>query len=277
MPTSVNLAAAMASVFADGTGAMCPHLTWDADRDMEFVVFNTSSGSKTVSKVKPFFFVHAINAFHEGQNIVSHYTCYDDPKPFYDPHGAFGYVDPMAIPANRPAVYRNEKMCRVSLDLVSETAEWQHLSPILDREGTEWFVELPRINEAHFGKAYCFVYGAGNPGRSIDEASAFNGIVKRDLCAKDGAPNAKVYKREGHFASEPLFLARGTPDSSEDEGVLMSIVFDGSTRTSYLLVLDAKSMEMLAEAWLPDGFTIPNTYHSRFYPRSSAADVDILV
>lgn len=277
MPTTMNLAGAIAGVFKDGKGAMCPHVGWDASKEMDFVVFDLKTGAVNVTKTTtPFYFVHAVNAYHQGPQIISDYTCYDDPKPFYDPHSAFGYVDSMSVPENRPQVLKAEGFCRVTTNIESGVSTWVHHSPSVDANGTEYFFELPRMNEAFFGKEYCFVYGAGNPGRTVEEVDAFNGIVKRNLCEGQGVANTKVWSLPDYYATEPLFVKR-PGGSAEDDGLLLSIAFSGEAATSVLLILDAAKLELIARVWLPTGYFIPNTYHSRFYPAKEAAAQPIVI
>jgi len=52
--------------------------------------------------------------------------------------------------------------------------------------------------------------------------------------------------------------------SNEDDGVLWSHVYDGIRRESYLLVLDARTMEPLAKAY--SGFRGTIEFHGAFFP-----------
>ena len=56
---------------------------------------------------------------------------------------------------------------------------------------------------------------------------------------------------EDHYATEPNFLPRPGA-TEEDDGILLSTVLGGGDiQTSYLLVLDAKTMKPLARAKSP--------------------------
>ena len=58
-----------------------------------------------------------------------------------------------------------------------------------------------------------------------------------------------------------MFVAE--PDAEgEDEGVLLSVVLDGHRGNSFLLVLDARSLEELARADAPHH--IPFGFHGQF-------------
>jgi beta,beta-carotene 9',10'-dioxygenase len=55
----------------------------------------------------------------------------------------------------------------------------------------------------------------------------------------------------------------GCPDTDgEDEGVVLSVVLDGRKGSSFLLVLDATSLEELARAEVPHH--IPFGFHGAF-------------
>jgi carotenoid cleavage dioxygenase-like enzyme len=70
-----------------------------------------------------------------------------------------------------------------------------------------------------------------------------------------------VWAEDGCFPGEPVFVAAPDGDA-EDEGVLLSVVLDGERGTSFLLVLDAASLEELARAEAPHH--IPFGFHGQF-------------
>jgi beta,beta-carotene 9',10'-dioxygenase len=66
---------------------------------------------------------------------------------------------------------------------------------------------------------------------------------------------------EGYYPGEPVFVA--IPDAtSEDEGVILSVVLDGKQGHSFLLVLDAASFTELARAEVPH--PIPFGFHGAY-------------
>jgi carotenoid cleavage dioxygenase-like enzyme len=65
----------------------------------------------------------------------------------------------------------------------------------------------------------------------------------------------------GCYPGEPVFIA--APDSQvENEGVLLSVVFDAQRRTSFLLVLDAQTLSEVARADVPHH--VPFGFHGQF-------------
>jgi beta,beta-carotene 9',10'-dioxygenase len=61
-----------------------------------------------------------------------------------------------------------------------------------------------------------------------------------------------------------LIISQGAEE--EDDGVLMSIVFNGEREQSYLLLLDARSLEQIARAYLPHN--IPWSAHGLHFPEA---------
>ena len=100
--------------------------------------------------------------------------------------------------------------------------------------------ELPTINPSYATKKHRYVYGVVDSGKS----SAFSdSLVKYDL---ENHSN-KIWSVHGHTAGEPIFVA--DPDSKEEDGgVLLSVVLDGYEGKSYLLVLDAQTLDEVGRA-----------------------------
>ena len=51
--------------------------------------------------------------------------------------------------------------------------------------------------------------------------------------------------------------------TSEDDGVLVTLAFDGEKEKSYLLILDAKTFTPLNSAFTP--YRIPYSFHGNFF------------
>ncbi|CAG8679156.1 10662_t:CDS:1, partial [Scutellospora calospora] len=60
-----------------------------------------------------------------------------------------------------------------------------------------------------------------------------------------------MWGSENHYPSEAVFVPRPGKINDEDDGVLLSIVFDSENNKSLLLILDARTMNELARADLP--------------------------
>jgi len=113
-------------------------------------------------------------------------------------------------------------------------------------------LELPRINYgANNERPYRYVWG-------IDaETGWLDSIVKTDV--RERATTR--WSEHGCSPGEPVFIA--APQSeSEDDGVLLSVVFDSRSGRSFLLVLDASDLSELARAEAPHH--IPYGFHGQF-------------
>jgi carotenoid cleavage dioxygenase-like enzyme len=113
-------------------------------------------------------------------------------------------------------------------------------------------IELPRINYRRCNeRPYRYVWGVGSRDGWLDR------IVKADV----EASTSSVWSEGGCFPGEPVFVA--APEAQEeDEGVLLSVVLDGHSGNSFLLVLDAGSLEELARAEAPHH--VPFGFHGQF-------------
>jgi beta,beta-carotene 9',10'-dioxygenase len=72
----------------------------------------------------------------------------------------------------------------------------------------------------------------------------------------------KVWQEPGCYPGEPIFV-RSPRMSREDGGVLLSVVLDARERTSYLLVLDARTLREIGRARVPHH--IPFGFHGEHF------------
>ncbi|KAF3481068.1 carotenoid cleavage dioxygenase 1 [Arthroderma uncinatum] len=117
--------------------------------------------------------------------------------------------------------------------------------------------ELPTMNPRYITRPHRYIYGVNFTGNS----TFLDGLVKMDTKTHE----AKYWSYHGQNAGEPIFVPRtksgpfgsgslngASPDAEdiddEDDGVLLSVVLDGLSGKSYLLVLDAKTMTEVGRA-----------------------------
>ena len=116
--------------------------------------------------------------------------------------------------------------------------------------------ELPRVNPRFIAKPYRYVYAVRSPPGRV-----FDALIKLDVESKK---ELAVWEIPCTSPSEPIFVPR--PDATndqEDDGVILSVIFEQRTKRSFLLVLDAKTFKELARAHLP--VHIPLSFHGNFY------------
>ena len=119
------------------------------------------------------------------------------------------------------------------------------------------FVEFPRINPKLVGKLNQYAYALASS--NLKEPD-FNEIVKYDL--KNDTSEVYGYG-SGKFGAEPVFVpAEGA--QSEDEGYLLSLVYNQETDNSDLIILNAKEPKSgpLATVHLPQ--RVPFGFHGEW-------------
>ena len=71
--------------------------------------------------------------------------------------------------------------------------------------------------------------------------------------------------QENHYPSEMYFIAN--PEAkSEDDGVLVTITYDGEKEQSYFMVIDALTFIEIDRAYLPHN--IPWSAHGMHFPEA---------
>ncbi|KAK0644688.1 carotenoid oxygenase [Cercophora newfieldiana] len=111
--------------------------------------------------------------------------------------------------------------------------------------------ELPTINPRFATKRHRYVYSIAHLGRSTSADS----IVKTDVETRE----ALFWNiPPGHNPGEAIFV-ENPEGTEEDDGVLLSVVLDGKNKSSYLVCLDAKTMEELGRADM--GFAVGLGFH----------------
>jgi beta,beta-carotene 9',10'-dioxygenase len=216
---------------------------WEPGRGTRFWVVGKDDGRvSSTHQANAFFAFHHINAFERGDDIVLDISAYPDPgiiESFYLKNIRSG-VD---IPT--PQV-RRYHLARKKRDCSHEVLSSGNL-------------ELPRINyRRNNAGEYQHIYGAGTrrPRNFIDE------LVKVDV--RSGGRH--TWFEDGTYPGEPVFV--GSPGGSrEDDGVILAVVFDEKSGTSFLLALDAETFEELGRAVVPHH--VPFGFHGQYLTGAS--------
>ena len=115
--------------------------------------------------------------------------------------------------------------------------------------------DLPRINYGRYHeRKHRYVWGV-----ATDESGWLARIVKADVERRETI----AWAEPGRYAGEPVFVADPGAEA-EDAGVLLSVVLDADRGASFLLVLDAASLDEIARAEAPHH--IPFGFHGQFAP-----------
>jgi len=231
-------------------------LRWDDTQPTDIYVVNLKTGAITLeTSTLPIFSAHHVNAYEDGRNIVLD-LCQADPM------GLGHYMELTKMRKAEQGIGKaTSKLRRFTIDMDSKmTSMTTPQAPVTSSSSTPippWITsfDFPTINEAYRGRRYCYAYGVV----AIDYA--FMALVKKSLC--DDAPEKdRVYRVDNHYFSEANFVAN-PEGTSEDDGVLVTIGHDGVKGRSYLLILDAKTLEPINQAFSPH--RIPYSFHGNFF------------
>ena len=219
---------------------------WKPERGTRFLVVDKEDGQVVYTgHSEAFFAFHHINAFErDGEVIVDIATLPD--ASIIDSF----YLQRLTAPQ---ATIPVSTLTRYTLPLYGGALT----STVVSETG----IELPRINyERNNGRDYQFTYGVGYHETHTDSLNHlysedwYDQLVKVDV--RTGT--ARTWYKDGCYPGEPVFVA-APGATGEDEGVVLSVVFDGRQGRSFLLVLDAASFAELARAQVPQH--IPFGFH----------------
>jgi beta,beta-carotene 9',10'-dioxygenase len=208
---------------------------WKPERGTQITLIDRQSGEVTGPfETDAFFCFHHVNAYEENGSVVVDACTFEDAQIIEDL-----YLD--RLRAGKPIA--RPELRRFRIDLSSRRVATEQLA-----EG----LELPRINYARNNeRPYRYVWG-------IDQKTGWlDRIVKVDVAER----GTSEWREDGCSPGEPVFVA-APGDVAEDDGVLLSIVFDSRSGRSFMLVLDARDLSELARAEAPHH--IPYGFHGQF-------------
>lgn len=213
---------------------------WDPERGTRYTVIDRTDGSVRARVEGPASFAfHHVNAFERGDELVLDASTYDDAS-IID----LLYLDRIRAGAQLPpATLRRHRVPLGGGDVT--------VDPL-----AEPVFELARIDYRNFNtRDYRVAWGASNR-----DGVWLDSIVKLDVT---GADEPRWWFEDGCYPGEPVFVGDGEPDS----GVLLSIVLDARRETSFLLVLDAQTLDEVARAEVPHA--IPFHFHGDYLKEAS--------
>ncbi len=213
------------------------------------VIPRDKSKSVQILEIHSGFVFHHANAFEQDNEVCIDSICYES-FPEVEPQSNFRQVD---FDSLKPG-----QLWRFHLDLQDKTKT-------VSRELIEArCCEFPSIHPERVGQPYRYLYmGAahGDTGNAPLQA-----ILKIDL--ESGVRQLWSAAPRG-FISEPIFVER--PNSTdEDDGWLLTLVYDAAHHRSDVVILDARDLNRGAIARLHLKQHIPYGLHGSFTPESFA-------
>jgi carotenoid cleavage dioxygenase len=226
-----------------------PMLRWKPELGTRIGVMPRDGDAADVvwTEIDPCYVFHFLNAWTDGDEV-------------HIDGCRLAHMDIGLEPGRSPVLDDGEEpgsfLTRFTVDLASGTATW---SRIAERPG-----DFPRINDDRAGLTNRYGYVATfADGRDGD--GAFDSITKHNLAV--GAAEIHDFG-PGHVTGEAVFAAdpHGTV---EDDGWLLSYVWDAATDSTDLVILDARDIaaDPVARVHLPR--RVPFGFHGSWLPTIS--------
>lgn len=238
--------------FLFGLRSIADSLRWKPEKGNLLVVLpRDGSGEPVFITTEARFMWHSVNAFEVGGEIIADFVGYSNPDHFVGP-------DPVisAVMAGRPGNFAFPgELRRYRINPTSRTAREE----LLDRGSYEW----PRINEQHRCSCYRFAYlGKTRPGEFF-----WSHLVSVDM---ESGRTTSCDFGAGNYCSEPVFVPRPgaiyAPESAQEPGWILSLVYDSRTRKSFLAVMDAEHLADGPLARVHLRHHAPFSYHGWWQP-----------
>lgn len=220
------------------------NFAWKPERGTPFYVMNRHTG-ELVGRfdADPFFAFHHINAFEQGNELVLDINAYDDAsivQTYYLNRLAdtavqlpFGQFRRYRLPLNGRS--------RPTYELISDAC-----------------IELPRFDYGRYNTRadYRYTYAVSiNPQQ---RQGFYNQLVKIDI----HTGQSHTWYAPDCYPGEPIFV--GNPQrTTEDDGVILSVVLDAHNGRSFLLILDAHTFTERARAEIPHPILFG--YHGEYF------------
>lgn len=200
-----------------------------------------SDGDITWHQIEPCYVFHPMNAYEDGDRIVLDVARLDH------------------IWRDSPMDFPDPALHRWTIDTASG-----HFS---DEQVDDRPAEFPRVADSVVGLRHRFGYMMEHAGTSsgYDPTAANGGILKYD---RETGARTRIDVGKGRIPGEASFVPAADA-AAEDDGYLMTFVYDAETDASEFVVFDAASMsdEPLATVRLP---RIPFGFHGNWVPATVA-------
>jgi carotenoid cleavage dioxygenase-like enzyme len=215
---------------------------WVPERGVRFTIIDKETGAMIRrAETDPCFSFHHINAFEEDGAIVLDLVAFKDAR----------IIDALYLASLRAGNALPEGLLtRFTIPLGE--------GPVTQKDLCSLTTELPRINyRSYAGRRHRYVWStcAANGG-------FLDSLVKQDIETAKPA----IWSEKDSFPGEPVF-AEAPNAGAEDEGVLLSVVLDSEKDRSFLLVLDAATMQERARAYAPH--VIPFGFHGNYFANAA--------
>jgi carotenoid cleavage dioxygenase len=212
---------------------------WMPDAGARVGVMPRSGGNADIRwiGIDPVYVFHILNSYDDGDSVVMDVIRYDQ---------AFDTGPGEAIASSLPS------LARWTIDLATNRVSEQRLD--------DTPVEFPRIDGAAVGLPHRYGYCTRLGERA--DIPAQHGLVKYDLQRDE---SIRYEPSEHCAAGEPVFV-RAADGRGEDEGWVLSVVYDATRDASDLVILDATSFSGPPVATVHLPARVPFGFHGSWVP-----------
>ncbi len=204
------------------------------------------------------FFYHTVSATCENDTVRIRVCAYRTPDIITSEDHFMRLEQCQVSREARNRISRGGTFCDVICDLSAQQVQVRWIPT-----GGQGF-ELPTTRYSRQPGNPRYVYAYGTYFGGSDEYDAW-GLIKYEPDQSDEKKRiAACFREESVYPSEPVFVPLG--DDSEDDGILLSQIYDGKRRETALLMLDARTMKVLCKVWT--GQRSAMDFHGWWYPEN---------
>jgi len=197
---------------------------------------------------EPFFQFHFANAFESGDEIVVDFIRYND-LTILARLGGDNPTPTMADGADSAFV-----RARINPQTTSFCPEIRGQ-----------LCEFPQVHPSRMGRSYQYAWMVEQSGQPEGPDPDADQLV----CLDVEAGSVRRYQfGGGRRTSEPIFVPR-SKSGAEDDGHILSLVFDPDSQTSHIAVFDSQRFEDGPQARLWFDHHVPTTFHGVWVPSST--------
>ncbi len=214
---------------------------WKREQGTRFYVVRKSDGKlvKTFES-EAFFSFHHVNAYEYAGGLILDICASRTPD-------IIGNLQVSKL-TDKESTERNPvELRRYDLSFSSNFANYSKISAES--------IDLPTYNSTFSGIKYRYAYGIST--NKLKPEKYANQLVKVDTSTGE----SKIWCEAACYPGEPIFI-RKPQSTTEDDGVVVSVVLDGLKNRSFLLFLEAQSFHEIGRAVVPHH--IPFGFHGIF-------------
>lgn len=221
--------------------------TWEPERGTRLGVMPRSGGNADVRwfECDPCYVFHPMNAYRDDERIVLDVARY----------GRLHFMSPDGARATRNDDSGRARLTRWTIDLAAGAVRSTTLDEVPG--------EFPRVDERVVGRRHRFGYQATRaPGQQDGYLAQFGAIRRYDL---DRGQIVERVFAPGSGAGEPIFVPRRA-GAAEDEGYVMTLVYDATRGASDFFILDARDIAGAPVAVVRLPHRVPYGFHGNWVP-----------